>query len=76
MSVANRYKVITLSGSQCFAMLRALAGRETDLAERIVQAERNREGQELLNYLTNQLDDVRSTRHQFNETPFSEGAKS
>jgi hypothetical protein len=76
MSVANRYKVLTLSGAQCFTMLRAMATRETLLAAQIKLAEANGEGQELINYLQAQFDHIEAARATFNNTPFCEGAKS
>lgn len=76
MSVANRYKVLTISGSQCFTLLRSLATRETWLTAQIELATRNSEGTEHQNYLEQQLVDLLATRAAFNNTPFADGALS
>ena len=76
MSVANRYKVLMLSGSQCFALLRAMANREAHLVDSIEAAETEKECLEVIGYMMGQLEDIRETRAIFNETPFQEGRPS
>jgi hypothetical protein len=76
MSVANRYKVLTLSGSQCFALLRAMNTRETWLKGQIELAERNDESAEIQLYMHQQLVDILAVRDTFNSTPFQEGRPS
>jgi hypothetical protein len=74
MSVTNRCKTVTFSGSQCFAMLRAMATREIHLIAQIKLAKLIDEDQELIGYLEDQLVDIRANRTAFKVAPFSEGA--
>ena len=72
MSVTKRCKVLTLSGSQCFALLRAMRVRENFLKHQIEHAECSHEPLEVIGYLQGQLEDLAATLAQFNTTPFSE----
>jgi hypothetical protein len=76
MSVANRYKVLTLSGSQCFALLRSMNTREAWLVSQITAGKALDEEDTFTDYLQSQLDALRATRDTFSSTPFQEGAKS
>lgn len=73
MSVANRYKSLTLSGTECFAMLRAMAGREAHLVAQIQVSELHREADQNTYYLTTQLEDLRKVSAKFRTTPFIDG---
>jgi hypothetical protein len=74
MSVTTRSKILTLSGSQCFALLRAMASRETFLQAQIEVGNRCCEDLQLITYLEAQLDDIRNVRAKFSATPFTDGA--
>lgn len=73
MSVAKRYKTINLNGSQCFALLRSVASRDTWLTAQIELAQRMEETGEHLAYLLQQREEVLALRQLFNDTPFVEG---
>lgn len=70
MSVANRYKVLTFTGSQCFALLRAMSVREAHLVDQLAAALQTREQAPVIRYMEQQLADIRATREAFNITPF------
>ena len=74
MSVANRYKVLTFTGSQCFALLRAMAAREAHLVDQLAGALETRESLPVIRYMEQQLADIRATRQAFNATPFHPAA--
>lgn len=76
MSVANRYKLLTISGSHCFALLRSMATRETHLRSRLSEAILNSESLELIEYIEGQLTDLNGIRAILNDTPFQDGRPS
>lgn len=76
MSVANRYKVLSFSGSECFALLRAMRNREDNLVDHIRAAHENGASQAVIDYMDGQLDDLRAACLKFNITPFQEGRPS
>lgn len=76
MSVANRYKVLSFSGSECFALLRAMRGREDNLVDHIKAAHENGASQAVIDYMEHQLADLQAACSKFSNTPFQEGRPS
>jgi hypothetical protein len=76
MSVANRYKSLTFSGAECFALLRAMATRENHLKTQLLTVEANQESALVAGYLTGQLEDLSNVLAKFSTTPFQEGRPS
>lgn len=74
MSVATRNKILTLSGAECFALLRAMATREHHLEVQLSNSELHQESGQIAHYMAGQLDDLRAVRAKFSTTPFTDGA--
>jgi len=68
----SRKKTLTLTGGECFALLRAMANREAVLVDQIDVADASKESLEILGYMHGQLDDLRAARAKFNATGWSE----